>query len=253
MGFANARRHLQHQPVVQAWRGEPIRQRGLAVRQRPRLVEDDGAAAVDALEHGGIADDDAPLGGEGNGADDRHGNADQQRTRRCDHQHREKSDRIAAPRPCRDGEGHGDRRIPGAQLIAQPAEPGASLFGVPHDAHDPRIARIDGHAARPQRQGVLAVDRAGEHLRSGRLRHHERLAREIGLVHDAVSFDDDAVDGADFMRVHDEFVADAYVGERYVRDLAGDAPMRSQWHSTGERLQDRGRPPEGKRLQRFAA
>ena len=49
-----ARGELQHQFVVHARRGEPFGQRRLAVGQRAGLVEDDRAAAVDALEHGGI-------------------------------------------------------------------------------------------------------------------------------------------------------------------------------------------------------
>ena len=68
--------------------------------------------------------------------------------------------------------------------------------------------------------GVLAVDRAGEHLRARRLRHQVRLAGQVRLVHHAVALDDDAVHGADLVREHDELVADAHGVERDVLDAA---------------------------------
>ena len=45
----------------------------------------------------GIANDDAALGRERNGADDRDRNADQQRTRRRHDEHRQEANRLAAP------------------------------------------------------------------------------------------------------------------------------------------------------------
>src|SRR4029079_18464340 len=103
-----------------------------SVGQRPGLVEDDGAASIDALENAGITDDDAALGGERNGADDRHGNADQQRTWRRDHQDRQESDRLTAPDPGGDGDPQGDRGVPRAKLITEPARLRPRLFHAPH-------------------------------------------------------------------------------------------------------------------------
>ena len=54
----------------------------------------------------------------------------------------------------------------------------------------------------------------------------------------ATTFDDDAVNGTDFVWVDDQFVADADVRQLYFCNQTVDASMRDQRHSTGERLQD---------------
>ena len=46
-------------------------------------------------------------------------------------------------------EGH--RRIPGAELIADPTERGAPLLGLLHDLHDLRVAGIGRHPGRRER------------------------------------------------------------------------------------------------------
>ena len=81
------------------------------VGQRPRLVQDHRAAAIDLLEHGGVAHDDAALGGQRDGADDRHRDRDEQRAGRRHHEHGQEANGIAAPQPRGHGERHGNRRV----------------------------------------------------------------------------------------------------------------------------------------------
>src|SRR5262249_24542496 len=90
-----------------------------------------------------------------------------------------------------------NRRVTGAKLIAQPPELWTALLGTPHHRHDAGISRIDGQARRPERERVLSIDRAGEHLGSGSLRHHERLPGQVRLVHDTLPLDDHPVTPTD--------------------------------------------------------
>ncbi len=249
----HARGGLQRQRIVHAWGWKTVGQRGFPVRQRARLVEDDRAAAVDALQHRRIANDDASLRRERDGADDGHRDANEQRTRRRHDEHSQESHRLAGPHPRRHREHERDWRVPRTQLITQSAELRTPLLRVTHDVHDAGVARINRQPACPQRQRVLAVDGAGEHLGSRCLRHHERLAGEIRLVHDAVAVDDDAIDRADLMRVHDQLVADANLVQRHLDDLVIRATVCDEGHSTCERLQHRGRASEREGLEGFSA
>lgn len=132
-----------------------------------------------------------------------------------------------------------NRRVTGAQLIAQPPELWTALLGIPHHRHDAGISRIDGQARRPERERVLSIDRAGEHLGSGSLRHHERLPGQVRLVHDTLAVDDQAVNRTDLVRVHDQLVVDCDVVQRHVRELSIRPTMSDERHATRERLKHR--------------
>ena len=98
------------------------------------------------------------------------------------------------------GHRHGHRRVPGAQLIADPPERRAPLFGLLHDPHDLRVAGIGGDPDGANRQRRVAVDRARQHPGAGPFRDPERLAGQIRLVHRAAALHDLAVDRADLVR-----------------------------------------------------
>ena len=167
---------LQDPPRVAACRRDAIGQRRCTVGERTGLVQDDRAAPIDLLEHGRVADDDATPRGEGNRADDRDRDRDEERTRCGDDEHRKEAKRVAAPEPGDRGETEGNRRVPRAEYVAEPAEPRTLLLRIAHDAHDARVSRVHGDADRAEGQRCLTVDRAGEDLGARRLRHHERLA-----------------------------------------------------------------------------
>ena len=238
---------------VERRRHEALGQRRLAVGQRARLVEDHRAAAIDLLEHGRVADDDAAPGGQRDRADDRHRDGDEQRTGRRHDEHRQEPDRIAAPQPRGHGDRHGERRVDGAELVAEPAKPRAALLGVPHHLHDPRVAGVDRPSHRADRQRLLAVDRAGQHVRARRLGHHERLAGQVGLVHRAVALHDGPVDRADLVRKDDQVIADGDRVERHVLDRPAGAAMRDRGHPARQRLQHGRGAPDGERFQRLPA
>src|SRR6476469_10194788 len=95
-----------------------------------------------------------------------------------------------------------DSRYARIMNVMRDAELWTLLLRVTHHGNDPGRTRIARQPSCPQRQGALAVDGAGEHLGSGCLRHHEGLAGEIRLVHDSVTIDDDTIDRADLVGIH---------------------------------------------------
>jgi hypothetical protein len=84
---------------------------------------------------------------------------------------------------------------------------------------------------------MFAVDGAREHRGAGRLRHLERFAGEVRLVHHALAVFDHAVHRTDFVREDDDAVVDADGVERDVLDMAVGAPVRGRRHPSGECLQ----------------
>ena len=230
-----------------------IGQRGFPVRQRAGLVEDDRAAAVDALQHRRIANDDAALRRERDGADDGHRNADEQRTRRRHDEHGQESHRLAAPHPGRNGERERDWRVPRTQLITESAELRTPLLRVTHDVHDAGVARINRQPARPQRQRVLAVDGAGEHLGSG----------AFGIMNGSpVRYDSSMTPRPSITTASTGQISCGYtISSSPMRTSSSGtsttwpigATMCDERHSTCERLQHRGRASEREGLEGFSA
>ena len=215
-----ARHRGQHFARVDIVRGEDLGQLRLPVGQRAGLVEDGGAAGVDLFQHGRVLDDDAAPGGQGDRADDRDGDGDQQRARRRHDQHGEKSQRRrrSTPTPERAWRRPAACRRRRADRPAAAAAAGAAP--IAHDLHDLGVPGIDRRLLGADRQGAVAVDRPGQHRRPGRLGHEVRLAGQIRFVHGAVPFDHDAVDRAGLVREDDQRIADRYLVERDVIDAA---------------------------------
>jgi hypothetical protein len=127
---------------------------------------------------------------------------------------------VCALRPRGYSDQNSKRRIPSAELIAKPPHAWPSLFRRAHYLHDFRIPRIRGELVRAKREGRVAVDRAGQDRRTGRLRHHEWFAGQVRFVHDPVAFDNGAIDRADFMRKNHEGIADRDLVEKDLRKLS---------------------------------
>ena len=115
--------------------------------------------------------------------DDRHRNADQQRTGRCHHQHRQKPQHLATQRPSQQGYGHRQGRVPSAQLIAQTAQLRTALFGIAHHLHDFRVTRSQRRLLGANGQSTLAINSSRQHQRTRRLGQHIGFAGQVGLIH----------------------------------------------------------------------
>lgn len=76
-----------------------FRQLRLAISQGPGLVENRGSALGDLLKHDGALDNNCPSGAKGNRADDRDRYRDEQRARRGDYQHRQKTNCFSTDSP----------------------------------------------------------------------------------------------------------------------------------------------------------
>ena len=103
--------------------------------------------------------------------------------------------RIDSPLIAQARHGHrqGHRRVDGPELIAEPAQLRPRGLGLVHHRHDLRVARVRRALGRANGERRLAVDRTRDHRRATGLGDLERLAREIGLVHDPVAVDHHAI------------------------------------------------------------
>jgi hypothetical protein len=154
------------------------------------------------------------------GTDDGNRNGDEQRAGRRHDENPEEACRLSARRPRDYSDQNCERRIPSTELIAKPPHAWPSLFRRAHDLHDLCIPRIGREFVRAKREGRVTVDRAGQDRRTGRLRHHEWFAGQVGFVHDPVAFDNGAIDRADFMRKNHEGIADGDLVEKDLRKLS---------------------------------
>src|SRR5215469_11385326 len=94
---------------------ENLGKRGFAVSERPGLVENNRATAINLFEDARILDDDAASRGEGDCPDDGNRNSDKQRARRGDHHNGEKTMSLPRKDPCEYAQRQRHRRIPSAQ------------------------------------------------------------------------------------------------------------------------------------------
>ncbi len=226
----------QQFPFVPIRSRQEFRQTWLAVCQRARLVEDGRATCVDRLQHGGVANDDAPPGSERHGTNDGHGDGDQQRARGGDHEDGQESSRVKAYRPGgqRDGYGHG--RVDGSELVSQPPQSRTALFRGSHHLHDLGVPGVHGQPIGPDGQRRIAVDCPRQNGRPGCLGHLVRLAGEIRLVHHAVSLDYGAVHRADLVREHHQRVAKRHRIQLDVGHLPVPHAVRGRGHALRQRL-----------------
>ena len=104
-----------------------------------------------------ILDDDAAPRGERDGADDGHGNGNEQWAGRGDDQHGEEAFDMATQKPCENGNTDGQGGVPGSENVAETAEFGAALLGFFHNAHDARVARIGCEPFRSNDEHGFAV------------------------------------------------------------------------------------------------
>ena len=160
---------------------------------------------------------------------------------------------FSADGPGEDGDRQRHRSINRAQAIPQPPQLRPLGFGLAHDFHDLGVARIGGALGRADGQGRFAVDRARDHRRAGGLGDLERLARQIGFIHHAVSLDHHAVHRADVMRINHERVAHGNLMQRHIHDFRFPFPVGDRRHSFGQRGQHRGGAAQRVTLQRFTS
>ena len=186
---------------------------GLAVGEGAGLIEDEGLAGADVLENGGIADEDAAAGGEGDGAEHGDGDADQERARGGDGEYGEEAVGFAGDGPRGGGDGDGEGGVPRAETVAEAAEFGALVLGIFHDLDDAGEARILGQAGGADGDGGFAVHGAGDDFGAGGFADGVRLAGEVRLVHDSVAFEHIAIGGDGFVGEDDQVVADGDLGD----------------------------------------
>ena len=122
-----------------------------------------------------------------------------------------------------------------------------------HHAHDLGVARIDGAAGGADDERRFTVDRAGEDGAAGSFRHAVGFAGEVRFVHHAVAFEDFAIDGADFVREHDELVAGDDRIKRDFFELRIHPAMGGQRHTLGEGAEHTGGASDGVAFDGFAA
>ncbi len=248
-----ARDEVQDVLAGELRRHEDFGQDRAAVCQRAGLVEDRDPCGADPLQHRRILDDDPPPRGQGDGPDDRHGNRDQERAGRRDDQHGQEPHRIAARDPCdqRDADGHG--RVDRTQLIGEAPQTRTALFRFPHDTHDLGVPGIDREPVGPDRQRLVAVDGPRQHLRSRSLGHEVGLARQVRLVHHAVSLENRPVDGTHLVREDDQRVFHLHQREGDVLELPVTLAMGYVGHPSRQRSERRRGAADCEGLDRFAA
>ena len=130
---------------------------------------------------------------------------------------------------------------------------GSGRLRLPHHRHDLGVAGIGRDAGRADGQGRIAVHRAREDGGAVRLGDLERLAGQVGLVHDPVPGDDDAVDRADVVRVELEHVADGHVPQGDVDGRRAPPPVGDRRDALGQGGQHGRRAPQRVGLQRLPA
>ena len=201
---------------------EGFDQSRLAVGEGAGLVENGHPAGGNFFQGHRVLDDDAPAGCERNGANDRDRNADQQRAGCGDDQHGQEPGQVARLQPGQQGDGDGDGRVDGPELVAQAADGRTGLLGFPHDLHDFGVTGVDRFPVGADGEGPLPVDSAGENTGTGRLGQHVGLACEVGFVHGAVAVEHRAIDGACLVGEDDQVVADLDLVEGDIaKSLAG--------------------------------
>ena len=124
--------------------------------------------------------------------------------------------RTASPlmSPSQHGNADRDWSVNRAQLISEPPQMRLVLLGLAHHLHDFGVARIDRTARGGDGESGFTIHRAGDDSGAGRLGDLKRFASEERFVHDAIAFDDRAVDRTDVVRINDKSVAHRDVIQR---------------------------------------
>src|ERR1700741_143221 len=244
---------LQHFTAVESLRADYGGKSRSAVGERAGFVEDQRLALFDLFEYGGILDDDGAARGQRNRADDGRRDSEQQRARRGDDHDGEETFGLTAKKRRGGRNTERYRRVPRAQLIAEPPEFRALLLCLLHHFHDASVARIFGEPFSADDEHLFAVDRSGNDHRARGFRNFVRLAGQVGFIHYAVALDHGAVHGTDFVWEHGEFVANANVGEVYVDEASHFFAVSDVRHSPRECVKHRRGARGRKRFEGFAA
>ena len=137
-----------------------------ADRQRAGLVEQDGMRARQRLKRAAALDQDAAPRRLRDAGDEGDRRGEDERARRCRHQHREAADEIAGDQPSDGGEherhGQENQRI----AVGKPHERRLRGLRRGHQAHDARIGAFAGNRGSHQFEGLAGIKRAAEGRRA---------------------------------------------------------------------------------------
>src|SRR5262249_19231696 len=100
------------------------------------------------------------------------------------------------------------RRVPRSQHVSEPTQTRPTLLRLLHHAHYAGVAGVRRDLLCADRQERIPVDGTRKYRRSRRFFYFKWFASQIGLVHRTSTLDDDSIHWADFMRKHDDRIAD---------------------------------------------
>ena len=183
-------------------------QLGATDGQGASLVEDRGPNPRKGLQRRTAFHQDAGTRGARHAAYKGNGGSEDERARRRDHQHGERSDRIAGDVPSGPGNQQGRRQQEQGKAVGQSDERGLRGLRRSDHAHDRRIGALLRQGRSPHAEGLARIDRAAaQHIpRASSFR--QRLSRHRELVERGRSIEKDAVDGKQFAGTHHQSVAD---------------------------------------------
>ncbi len=205
---------------------------GLAARDGPGLVEQDRAGAAERLDRPAALDDDPLPRRARETRDERDRGCQDQRARRRDDEHGERTHGVARERPGepRDGCGHGqeDDRV----AVGHADERRPLLGRAPHEPHDAGVGRLARLADHAQVEGLAGVGGSREDLAVGRDRDWERLPGQRGRVdHRLMRAGHHAVGGDHLTRPDHEHVP----GDEVVDGNLDDRVPSRRWPMRGAR------------------
>ena len=208
---------------------------GLALRERPRLIDHEGIDALQCLQRLRVLDQHPGRSTAAGPDHDRHRRRQAQGTGARNDEYRHSVDEgVGHPRLGAES-GPGEEREHGNQddnrhevsrdHVGQALDRGAGPLGLGHHPHDLREHRLRADAVGPHYQTAGAVNRATDDAIIRPLLGGDGLAGNHGLVHRACALDDDAVHGDLLPRPDPEPIADDHPVEGDV--LLGAAVKKS--------------------------